>query len=75
MYIASAINRGSKDLSAGGVLQIDRPSGKRPYVLSAMAVSSLALPALVKRPSAILFLNDPETIPQTAPGILAAVYV
>jgi DNA-binding CsgD family transcriptional regulator len=55
---------------AGGLLAIERPSGKRPYfvLVSPMRISLLTCTA--EKPAAILFINDSERRVRFAPTVL-----
>jgi DNA-binding CsgD family transcriptional regulator/PAS domain-containing protein len=66
-------SRGS-GLSAGGALAIARPSGKRPFSVVIMPASVIAFPSDVGRPSAVVFVNDPEIKADAAPAILRRLY-
>jgi DNA-binding CsgD family transcriptional regulator len=68
---AMSIGKGERP---GGVLQIRRPSNRRPY---AMIVAPLGLrqwPFLSKRPAAVVFVSDPEHIVHPPAEHLASLF-
>jgi DNA-binding CsgD family transcriptional regulator/PAS domain-containing protein len=60
--------------TAGGMLVVDRPSGKRSYVLLVAPVGRQAFSPDLKTPAAAVFVTDPERQPETAPSALARIF-
>jgi PAS domain-containing protein len=58
----------------GGMLVVDRPSGKRPFVLLVSPVSRQALAQELKKPAVIVFATDPERQQEAAPAALARIF-
>jgi DNA-binding CsgD family transcriptional regulator len=68
---AAALTARGTGISAGGLIRVERPSGKRPFSLVVMPVSRLAFSPDGREPAAMVFVTDPETKSQTAPEALA----
>jgi DNA-binding CsgD family transcriptional regulator/PAS domain-containing protein len=60
--------------AAGGMLVVQRPSGKRPYVLLVAPVGRQAFAPELKAPAVIVFATDPERQQEAARQALARIF-
>ena len=71
---AAALTARGTGISAGGLIRIERSSGKRPFSLVVMPLSRLAFSPDGREPAVMVFVTDPETKSRTAPEALAHAY-
>jgi DNA-binding CsgD family transcriptional regulator len=73
--IASAVRTGSgQDFEGGGFLAIPRASGQRAFSVLVTAVGKRAFAPDTNSPAAVVFVTDPERIPESAAQSLARIY-
>jgi DNA-binding CsgD family transcriptional regulator len=73
--VAGAIATSRRNgLAAGGVLAVTRPSDKRPFGVVVSPVGRDAFDANAGRPSAAVFITDPERKPESIDAALTRIY-
>lgn len=58
--------RAGDDLASDGVMQVRRPSGKRPYLLLVARMSNRYPTLSILRPDVSIYITDPETRPRVS---------
>ncbi len=71
---AAALTARGKGLSAGGFMEIERPSGKRAFAVVIIPSSPQTFAPSAREPAVTLFVSDPERKIHTEPEMLAQVY-
>jgi DNA-binding CsgD family transcriptional regulator len=64
----------AQGMAAGGILALQRPSGKRPLAVLVAPVGRQAFEPGIKTPAVIVFVTDPEQKRESLPGALQRIY-